>query len=57
MCRDSSVGVAIRYGIDDPGFESGWGREFLHPSSPAMGRTQPPIKWVIPDGKAAFAWR
>ena len=26
--RDSSVGVAIRYGIDGPGIESGWGEIF-----------------------------
>ena len=25
MGRDSSVGIAIRYGLDDPGIESRWG--------------------------------
>jgi hypothetical protein len=25
---DSSVGIATRYGLDDPGIESWWGRDF-----------------------------
>jgi hypothetical protein len=51
--RDSSVGVATRYGLDGPGIES---------------RTRPDGLWgppsllyngygVIPGGKAARAWR
>jgi hypothetical protein len=35
--RDRSVGIATRYGLDDPGIESRWGREFLKPSRPALG--------------------
>jgi hypothetical protein len=31
----SSVGVATDYGLDGPGIESWWGREFSHPSRPA----------------------
>jgi hypothetical protein len=31
MGRDSSVGIATRYGMDGPGFESRWGRDFPHP--------------------------
>jgi hypothetical protein len=46
--RDSSVGIAIRYRLDGPGIESRWGQDFPHPSRPALGLTQPPIKWV-PD--------
>ena len=46
MGRDSSVGIANRYGLDGPGIESRWGRDFLHPSRPAVGHTQPPIQWV-----------
>jgi len=30
--RDSVVGVATRYGMDDPGIESRLGRDFSHPS-------------------------
>jgi len=44
--RDSSVGIATRYGLDGPGIESQWGREFPHPSRPAVGPTKPPTQWV-----------
>jgi len=43
---DSSVSIATRYGLDGPGIESWWGRDFPHPSRPALGPTQPPIHWV-----------
>jgi hypothetical protein len=42
--RDSSVGIATRYGLDGPGIESQWGRDFPHPSTPALASTQPPVK-------------
>jgi hypothetical protein len=57
--RDSAVGIAIHYGLDGPEIESRWGRDFLQPSRPALGPTQPPIQWVpglFPRGKAARAW-
>jgi hypothetical protein len=57
--RDSSVGIATRYGLDGPGIESRWGQDFPHPSRPALGPTQPPIQWVLglfPGGKAAGTW-
>ena len=28
--RESSVGIATRYGLDGPGLESRWGRDFSH---------------------------
>ena len=46
MGRDSSVGIATRYGLNGPGIESRWGRNFPHPSRPALGPTQPPVQWV-----------
>jgi len=56
----SVVSIATRYGLEDPGIESRWGRDFPHPSRPALGRIQPPIQWVpglFPRGKVAGAWR
>jgi hypothetical protein len=32
MGRDSVVGIATRYGLDGPGIESRWGRDFSQPS-------------------------
>ena len=37
--RDSSVGIATRYGIDGPGIESRWRRDFPNPSKPTLGPT------------------
>ena len=42
----SSVGIATGYGLDGPGIESRWRRDFPHLSSPALGTTQPPVQWV-----------
>ena len=44
--RDSSVGIATRYGLDGQGIESQWRRDFPHPSRPALRPTQPPVQWV-----------
>ena len=46
MGWDSAVGIATRYGLDGPGIESQCGRGFPHPSRPALGPTQPPVRWV-----------
>jgi len=40
------VGIATGYGLDGPGIESRWGRDFPHLSRPTLGPTQPPGRWV-----------
>ena len=55
-----SVLRTTRYGLDGPGFESRWGRDFPHPSTTAPTPTQPPVQWVpwlFSGVKAAGAWR
>ena len=37
--RDSSVGLATHYGLEGPGLESGFGRDFLHLSRPVLEPT------------------
>jgi len=60
--RGSSVSIATRYGPEGPEIKSRFevrGRNFPHPSRPALGPIQPPVRWVpglYPGGKAARAW-
>jgi hypothetical protein len=42
----SVVGIDTAYGLDSPGIESRWGRDFQHLSKLALRPTQPPVQWV-----------
>ena len=46
MGRDSSVGIATRYGLDGPGIESRCARVFQYPLRPVLGTTLPLVQWV-----------
>ena len=53
------VGTAPRYGLNGPGIEFRYGRDFPQHSRLALEPTQPPVKWVLglfPSAIAAGAW-
>jgi len=54
--RDSVIGIATRHGLDGPKIESrggGGGRNFLHPSRPVLGTTQPTFQEIQGPGRGA----
>jgi len=47
ICGPGSVAcIAIASGLDGPGIESRWRRDFPHLFRPALRPTQPPVQWV-----------
>jgi len=55
---DNVFRIATSYGLEDPGIEFRWRRDFPHPSTPVLGSTQRPVQCVaglFPGGKAAGA--
>jgi hypothetical protein len=38
---------ATAHGLDGPGIEARWRRDFPHLSRPDLGPTQPPVQWVL----------
>ena len=58
--RDSSVGIATRYGLGCPRSNPGVGEIFRTRPDRPSGSTQPPVQWVpglSRRGKASGAWR
>ena len=42
--QGSVVDIATSYGLDGPGIESRWGRDFPHLSRPVLGPTHLPVQ-------------
>jgi hypothetical protein len=56
IVRDSSVDIKTRYGLDCPGIESRWERNFPNQSRLTLALTQPPIQWVRGYSWDKTAW-
>jgi hypothetical protein len=46
MGQESVAGIATRDGLDGPGIESRWGRDFPHLSRTALVPTHTPAQWI-----------
>ena len=46
--QDSSIGIATRYGMDGPGIDSRWERDFPHPYRPAP--VSHPVSYTMGTG-------
>jgi hypothetical protein len=44
--KTNSLFESTDYGLDGPGIESRWGRDFSYMSRPVQGPTHPPVQWV-----------
>jgi hypothetical protein len=51
----SSVVIVTDYGLDGPGIESQWGRDFPRLSSPALGPTEPPVQRALRPSRGQIA--
>jgi hypothetical protein len=55
-CAGIAQWVSTLHRTDGPGIEHRWGRDFAHPSRPALGSTQSPVRWV-PDLSRGYSSR
>jgi len=51
----SVVGIATAYGLDDPGKECRWRRDFPHLSRLVLRPTQPPVHCTMYNGHRVFS--
>jgi hypothetical protein len=43
---DREVGIGTRYGLECPGIEFRWERDFPRPFRPTLGPTHTPLRWI-----------